>query len=265
MMEDLMKVSDDLAEKADRAGNEAAEKVLSRIQVELSEDFKEDLVDDYLRLAQLLDPRVCHRTMPFTGSEIDRLLRLLLKYLPDTDEGEDVSEVEDAFDTPRADFTSEFNAFKAHMRKVQVKVIGAQDEADSYKYYGGVHRREDVNVFTFYQDLLPQIPNLSIGIRTILAHQPCTVDNERIFNIAGHVISLRRCRLTPERAEMLILSAFRYRGRSRSKQPPRLPSFATAFDSKDVVLIAEDDEEDDVEVARQLAEDWDIWGGWEEE
>ena len=96
MMEDLMKVSDDLAEKADRAGNEAAEKVLSRIQVELSEDFKEDLVDDYLRLAQLLDPRVCHRTMPFTGSEIDRLLRLLLKYLPDTDEGEDVSEVEDA-------------------------------------------------------------------------------------------------------------------------------------------------------------------------
>lgn len=243
-----------------------AEKVLSRIQVELSEDFKEDLVDDYLRLAQLLDPRVCHRTMPFTGSEIDRLLRLLLKYLPDTDEGEDVSEVEDAFDTPRADFTSEFNAFKAHMRKVQVKVIGAQDEADSYKYYGGVHRREELNVFTFYQDLLPQIPNLSIAtIRTILAHQPCTVDNERIFNIAGHVISLRRCRLTPERAEMLILSAFRYRCRSgaRSKQPPRLPSFAT-FDSNDV--IAEDDEEDDVEVARQLAEDWwDIWGGGEEE
>jgi hypothetical protein len=64
---------------------------------------------------------------------------------------------------------------------------------------------------------------------------------------------------------MLILSAFRYRCRSgaRSKQPPRLPSFATTFDSKDV--IAEDDEEDDVEVARQLAEDWwDIWGGGEE-
>ena len=101
-----------------------------------------------------------------------------------------------------------------------------------------LHRREDVNVFTFYQDLLPQIPNLSIAIRTILAHQPCTVDNERIFNIAGHVISLRRCRLTSQRAEMLILSAFRYRCRSRLKQPPRLLSFAI-FDSKDVVLIAE--------------------------
>ena len=51
---------------------------------------------------------------------------------------------------------------------------------------------------------------------------------------------------------------------SRSKQPPRLPSFATTCDSKEV--IAEDDEEDDVEVARQLAEDWwDIWGGGEEE
>ena len=122
-MEDLMKVSDDLAEKADRAGNETAEKVLSRIQVELSEDFKEDLVDDYLRLAQLLDPRVCHRTMPFTGSEIDRLLRLLLKYLPDTDEGEDVSEVEDAFDTPRADFTSEFNALALRMKQTRTNTM----------------------------------------------------------------------------------------------------------------------------------------------
>ena len=42
---------------------------------------------------------------------------------------------------------------------------------------------------------------------------------------------------------------------SRSKKPPRLPSFAT-FDSQDV--IAEDDEEDDIEVARQLADDWEV-------
>ena len=150
MMEDLIKVSDDLEDKADRTGNAAAEKLLSRIQVELSEDFKEDLVDDFLRLAHLLDPRICNRTMPFTGSEIDRLLWLLLKYLPDIDEGEDVIEGEDAFDAPREDYTAEFNAFKAHMRKVKVKVIGAQDEAESYKYYGGVHRREDVNMLAFY-------------------------------------------------------------------------------------------------------------------
>ena len=147
------------------------------------------------------------------------------------------------------------------MRKVKLKVTAADDEEVTYKYYGGVDRREDIDVFKFYQDLLPQIPNLAIGIRTILAHQPCTVDNERIFNIAGHVISLRRCRLTPQRAEKLILSAFRYRCRSRSKKPPRLPSLAKFDDDDD---IAEDDEEDDIELARQLAEDWEVWSGEDE-
>jgi hypothetical protein len=220
-------------------------------------------MDDNLKLAQLLDPRVCNRTKPYTPTEIDRLLQLLLKYLPDTDEGRDVSDEEDAFDAPRESYSAEFSAFKAHMKKTKIKVpaIPGAQEADvtevTYKYYGGVDRREDIDIFRFYQDLLPQIPNIASAIRTVLAHQPCTIDNERIFNIAGHVISLRRCSLTPERAEKLILSAFRYRCRSRSKKPPRLPSFAT-FDSKDI--IAEDDDEDDIDVARQLLEDWDVWG-----
>lgn len=224
------------------------------------DDFKDDLVDDYLKLAQLLDPRVCNRTRPYTPAEIDRLLQLLLKYLPATDGEGDVSDEEDAFDAPSANYTAEFSAFKAHMKKTKVKIPSipnVQDAEVTYKYYGGVDRREDIDIFKFYQDLLPQIPNIAIAIRTILAHQPCTIDNERIFNIAGHVISLRRCSLTPERAEQLILSAFRYRCRSRSKKPPRLPSFAT-FDSKDI--IAEDDDEDDIDVARQLLEDWDVWG-----
>jgi hypothetical protein len=68
----------------------------------------------------------------------------------------------------------------------------------TYKYYGGVDRREDIDIFRFYQDLLPQIANIASAIRTILAHQPCTNDNKSILNIAGHVMSLRRCSLTPE-------------------------------------------------------------------
>ncbi len=69
--------------------------------------------------------------------------------------------------------------------------------------------------------------------------------------------------MTPKRAEKLILSAFRYRCRSRSKKPrrlvdPRLPSFATCDITN---VIAEDDEEDYIEIARQHAEDWEVWGG----
>ena len=43
-------------------------------------------MDDYLSLAQLLDPRVCNRTKPFTATEIDRLLNLLMKYIPEDDD-----------------------------------------------------------------------------------------------------------------------------------------------------------------------------------
>jgi hypothetical protein len=227
-MKDLIQISDDLAVKADAAGNIHAEKVLSRIQAELKDDFKDDLVDDYLKRAQLLDPRVCNRTRPYTPAEIDRLLQLLLIYLPATDGGG----VSDEDDAPCESYTAEFSSFKTHMKKTKVKIPsipnaqGAEATEVQYKYYGGVDRREDIDIFKFYQDLLPQIPNIAMAIRTILAHQPCTIDNERIFNISGHVISLQRCSLTPERAEQLILSAFRYRCRSRSKKPPRLPSFA---------------------------------------
>ena len=131
-----------------------------------------------------------------------------------------------------------------------------EGEERAFQYYGAVDRREDIDIFSFYQDILPQIQRLATAARTILAHQPANIDNERVFNIAGHVMTLRRCSLTPERAEKLVLSAFRYRCESRSEKPPRLPSFAT-FDNRNV--IAEDDEEDDIEIARQIAEDWAVW------
>jgi hypothetical protein len=121
IMEDLIQISDDLAVKADAAGNIHAEKVLSRIQAELKDEFKDDLVDDYLKIAQLLDPRVCNRTRPYTPAEIDRLLQLLLIYLPATDGG-GVSDEEDAFDAPCESYTAEFSSFKAHMKKTKVKI-----------------------------------------------------------------------------------------------------------------------------------------------
>ena len=53
-----------------------------------------------------------------------------------------------------------------------------------------------------------------------------TATIERVFNIAGNVLNIRRCRLAPARAEKLILSAFRFRCNARaSKAPPFLPSF----------------------------------------
>ena len=255
IMEDLIQIADDLAAKADAAGNREAEMVLSRVHAELVEDFAEDLNDDYLKLAQLLDPRVADRTKPYTAFEVDRLLRLSVKYFDDNNTGADDDE-DDVFDAPGNSLNAEFTAFKFHMKKVKVLLPAVEGEERACQYYGAVDRREDIDIFAFYQDILPQIPRLATAARTILAHQPANIDNERVFNIAGHVLTLRRCSLTPERAEKLVLSAFRYRCESRSEKPPRLPSFAT-FDNRNV--IAEDDEEDDIEIARQIAEDWSVW------
>ena len=71
-----------MANKADLEGNQDAEIILSRILAELRAEFSHDFDDDYLKLAQLLDPRVCHRTGSTT--EVDRLLALAVKtYIPE--------------------------------------------------------------------------------------------------------------------------------------------------------------------------------------
>ena len=71
--------------------------------------------------------------------------------------------------------------------------------------------QQDIDVFAFYQIIAKQIPNLGIAIRKILSHPAETIDNERVFNIAGHILNIRRCSLLSDRAEQLVLSAFRYR------------------------------------------------------
>ena len=89
-----------------------------------------------------------------------------------------------------------------------------------------MERQQDIDVFSFYQAIAPQIPTLIVVARKILSNMSATSTNERVFNIAGNVLDIRRCRLTPARAEKLILSAFRFRCDARAgKAPPFLPSY----------------------------------------
>ena len=65
-------------ERATKADTD--EKVLSRIFTELKKDFEQDLTFEYFKLAQLFDPRVCHRTYPLSLAEIlNRLLALAVR------------------------------------------------------------------------------------------------------------------------------------------------------------------------------------------
>ena len=273
IMEDLIQVSDDLAESADRAGSEEAEMVLSRIQAELKADFEGDLTYDYFKLAQLFDPRVCHRTQPSDIVEIDRLLQLAYNNYRnsagatatganDASDNTDDSD-DDIFGSARAveDYSAEISVFKAHMRKIRTKKGRNEDGTNVYEYFGGVERQEDIDIFEFYKPIVKSIPTLIVIIRKILSHPSATVDNERVFNIAGNVLNIRRCSLKPVRAEKLILSAFRYRCERRNKQPPRLPSFAT-FDDSDTVVDPEDDNNLD-EVRHIAPSEREVAAAWE--
>lgn len=55
------------------------------------------------------------------------------------------------------------------MKKTKVKISsipnaqGAEATEVQYKYYGGVDRREDIDIFKFYQDLLIANPEHCYG------------------------------------------------------------------------------------------------------
>jgi len=252
-IDDLIAVCDDLANAADENGSEEAEIVLSRIQAELKADFEHDLRDDYLKLAQLFDPRVCTRTGSI--AEVDRLLQLACDLITlDIDVDRVEADVDDIFnDEPIANHASECAAFKAHMRKVRVKLVEADGGGGlaTYKYFGGVERQLDIDVLAFYRPILESIPNLAVVIRKVLSNQATTSTPERSFNISGNILNIRRCRLDPGRAEKLIISAFRQRCKLRSgKKPPHIPSFRVLEDQD--IEVEEEDDEDDVRERQEI-------------
>jgi hypothetical protein len=251
-IDDLIAVCNDLANAADAENFEEAEIVLSRIQAELNADFDFDLKDDYLKLAQLFDPRVCNRTGSI--AEVDRLLRRACDLITiDADVTRVEADVDDIFnEEPIANHASECAAFKAHMRKVRVKVVEADGggEQPTYKYFGGVERQLDIDVLGFYEPILDSIPKLTVVIRKILSNQAATSTAERTFNISGNILNIRRCRLDPTRAEKLIKSAFRHRCKLRmGKKPPRIPSFCVLEDED---VEEEEEDEDDVRERQEI-------------
>ena len=64
-----------------------------------------------------------------------------------------------------------------------------------------------------------------VVIRKLLSGMSATASCERTYNVVGNVLNIRRCRLTPVRAEKLILSAFRIPCNTRASKVPFLPSF----------------------------------------
>ena len=180
-------------------------------------------------------------------AKVDRLPHLASDLIPlDIFVGRVEADDDDIFNEQSiANHDSECAAFKAHMRKVRVKIVDAEGGGGlaNYKYFGGIERQLDIDVLGFYRPILESIPNLVVVIRKILANQATTSTAERSFNIAGNILNVRRCRLDQSRAEKLLVSAFRHRCKLRfGKKPPRVPSFRVLEDED----VEEEEDEDSV-------------------
>ena len=217
-------------------------------------EFFHDLKDDFLKIAQLFDPRVSHRAR--TADEIERLLALAFTTFKPPQAATVGIDEDDIFGAAIAnpnDHSAEVAAFKLAMRKTKTKVRNENGEVTT-EYFGGVERQQDIDVFSFYRAVKDTFPTLEVIIRKVLSNLAATATNERSFNIAGNILNLRRCRLDPKRAEKLILSAFRYKvNLAAGRKPPRLPSFC---------VIEKDDSYDDLEMEEALQDEEDA-AGWE--
>ena len=246
MIDDIDRIADNLANKSDQLGHEEAECILSRFLAEQNAEFVDDKDNDYLKLAQLFDPRVSYRSAT-SKEEVDRLLELAKKYVPEefdvieVDGDESDSNVWGETAAPIASglvWNEEKQAFKRAMQKVQQAKTNIEGEK-VIEFYGGVSSCADVDVFQFYRDNHSSFPKLATAIRIVLGNAAAATSCERAFGYSSMVISAKRAGLLPTRAEKLILSASRHRNKLRfSKSQPKLPLLGIF--EKDIVAI--DDE-----------------------
>jgi len=238
LIDDLRSVADSLADKSDREGNVEAEAILSRFLAQIEEEFQFDAEDDYLRLAQLLDPRVSYRVNSL--EEINRLLDRAKTYLPrientaatiqpDFDEDDIwaatavVQSVPGPAEIDRI-WSDEIIEFKKAMRKVRRKITDDHGNI-TWEFHGGVARVQDIDVLQFYREHYQLFLHFASVIRKILGTNAASTSCERIFNYAGIVLNCRRTSLLTDMADKLIVSACRHKNtmRSNNLKLPKLP------------------------------------------
>lgn len=78
----------------------------------------------------------------------------------------------------------------------------AQEEIEMYKRVQGI--KFNVNPLSFYDEHKSKFPWISALSLRHFCVPACSVSSERIFSLAGHIISQERVRLDPEKADMLI-------------------------------------------------------------
>lgn len=236
---DLTAVADLIGELSDNAEDQTAEIIASRFVAELKQEFENDLDSDYLKLAELLDPRVTEGYIVENKREVKRLLKLSRKFakaLPQID-GNESSDGKDNYD-------HECDYFRKNiLTKVRVEVTVENAEDSLYDYWGGAHNQRTIDVYAFWRHFSVSIPLLNNVICQILSQRPASTTAETTFSLGGYCLNDLRTKLLPPRAEGFILSASAHKMKHGMKNlvVPILPELGKITEEDEAAFLYEDE------------------------
>jgi hypothetical protein len=222
-IDDLIAVSDNIADEDVR---DNAEQIASKFKVQLLAEYNDDLSSNYLKLAQLFDPRVARRTPSM--NDVKQLLNhaKIFRTVGNIPKDVVVGGIDDLSDDEIDPLDKDNDFFRKNILRSIRKVVSAADvEPPEYEYWGGCERVEDINVHEFYSYWGPFIPHLFPIILHVLSHRCVSTTPETVFSGGGFVLNEHRTSMTPMRSELAILSAYNYRLKKSLNNPtvPVLP------------------------------------------
>jgi hypothetical protein len=142
----------------------------------------------------------------------------------------------------------EFEVF----RKQTLKSIVTTNDAGELDFFGGVARRQDIDVLAFYRFWKNRIPLMTNIILEILSIPIGQASSERIFSRGRYVLNDYRSSLLPARGERLILSGSRasFQKNYANRIIPRIVDIGVPFTDDESVEADDargDDEEEEAE------------------
>ncbi len=154
----------------------------------------------------------------------------------------------DAFDT-------DIQYFRASVLTDIRKNIGTKDQK-VYKYFGGVDRAEDIDIFEFYAKHMQRMPVAGPVITEMLSQPAASSSPESLFSHGRFIVNDYRTSTLPKRAEKLILSSAWFKSKLVSKALPHLPDTGVDDDSGDLDSSFEARAAQQLATEREVAEEY---------
>jgi hypothetical protein len=158
------------------------------------------------------------------------------------------------------EFDQDINYFRnVALRDIRTPTAPVEGR-QTFSYFGGADRYEDIDIFAFYLKHGPNMPVLEVIVREMLGQPAASYAPEKVFSHGKFVLNDHRTSMKPIRSEKLVLSAVRFKMKLTSKCLPRLPTDGVEDNTEETLILDEALEAAAAETLAQLADDGDLDG-----